>query len=76
MLEADGYQPYLISPEKGLRSLIKGVLELAKEPSRLCVDEVFKIIVWKHVCNYIYMYMLDLFIAWYAQAVVHSLHST
>ncbi|KAI9076361.1 hypothetical protein K1719_041676 [Acacia pycnantha] len=39
-LEADGYQPYLISPEKGLRSLIKGVLELAKEPSRLCVDEV------------------------------------
>ena len=40
MLEADGYQPYLISPEKGLRSLIKGVLELAKEPSRLCVDEV------------------------------------
>ncbi|KAG5005616.1 hypothetical protein JHK82_023601 [Glycine max] len=39
VLEADGYQPYLISPEKGLRSLIKGVLELAKEPSRLCVDE-------------------------------------
>ena len=41
VLEADGYQPYLISPEKGLRSLIKGVLELAKEPSRLCVEEVF-----------------------------------
>lgn len=40
VLEPDGYQPYLISPEKGLRSLIKGVLELAKEPSRLCVDEV------------------------------------
>lgn len=40
VLEADGYQPYLISPEKGLRSLIRGVLELAKEPSRLCVDEV------------------------------------
>jgi hypothetical protein len=39
-LEADGYQPYLISPEKGLKSLIKGVLEMAKEPSRLCVDEV------------------------------------
>ncbi|KAI3674319.1 hypothetical protein L2E82_52416 [Cichorium intybus] len=39
VLEADGYQPYLISLEKGLRSLIKGVLELAKEPSRLCVDE-------------------------------------
>jgi len=40
VLEADGYQPYLISPEKGLRSLIKGVLEMAKEPSRLCVEEV------------------------------------
>lgn len=40
VLEADGYQPYLISPEKGLRSLIKSVLEMAKEPSRLCVEEV------------------------------------
>ncbi|KAK4285071.1 hypothetical protein QN277_001815 [Acacia crassicarpa] len=45
VLEADGYQPYLISPEKGLRSLIKGVLELAKEPSRLCVDEVHRILI-------------------------------
>ncbi|KAL9342254.1 hypothetical protein Peur_065579 [Populus x canadensis] len=45
VLEADGYQPYLISPEKGLRSLIKIVLELAKEPSRLCVDEVHHVLV-------------------------------
>ncbi|GAB4849158.1 Dynamin-2A [Ancistrocladus abbreviatus] len=45
VLEADGYQPYLISPEKGLRSLIRGVLELAKEPSRLCVDEVHHVLV-------------------------------
>ncbi|CAL5401777.1 unnamed protein product [Camellia sinensis] len=45
VLEADGYQPYLISPEKGLRSLIKGVLELAKEPARLCVDEVHRVLV-------------------------------
>ncbi|KAK4254482.1 hypothetical protein QN277_009860 [Acacia crassicarpa] len=44
VLEADGYQPYLISPEKGLRSLIKGVLEMAKEPSRLCVDEVHRVL--------------------------------
>ncbi|URD74557.1 Dynamin GTPase effector domain [Musa troglodytarum] len=44
VLEADGYQPYLISPEKGLRSLIKGVLELAKEPSQLCVDEVHRVL--------------------------------
>ncbi|PIN11421.1 Dynamin GTPase [Handroanthus impetiginosus] len=45
VLEADGYQPYLISPEKGLRSLIKTVLEMAKEPSRLCVDEVHRVLV-------------------------------
>ncbi|KAM0822463.1 hypothetical protein ACQ4PT_010437 [Festuca glaucescens] len=44
VLEADGYQPYLISPEKGLKSLIKGVLEMAKEPSRLCVDEVHRVL--------------------------------
>ncbi|KAJ4794201.1 dynamin-like protein [Rhynchospora pubera] len=44
VLEADGYQPYLISPEKGLRSLIKQVLEMAKEPSRLCVDEVHRVL--------------------------------
>ncbi|KAK4739556.1 hypothetical protein R3W88_003253 [Solanum pinnatisectum] len=45
VLEADGYQPYLISPEKGLRSLIKSVLELAKEPSTLCVEEVHRVLV-------------------------------
>ncbi|XP_039039669.1 dynamin-2B-like [Hibiscus syriacus] len=45
VLEADGYQPYLISPEKGLRYLIKGVLELAKEPARLCVDEVHRVLI-------------------------------
>lgn len=44
VLEADGYQPYLISPEKGLRSLIKCVLELAKESSKLCVDEVHRVL--------------------------------
>lgn len=56
MLEADGYQPYLISPEKGLRSLIKGVLELAKEPSRLCVDEVsfaFCILHYGNLCIFV-----------------------
>ncbi|GJV32515.1 hypothetical protein Tco_1392915 [Tanacetum coccineum] len=36
----NGRQPNHIFPEKGLRFLIKGVLELAKEPSRLCVDEI------------------------------------
>lgn len=52
MLEADGYQPYLISPEKGLRSLIKGVLELAKEPARLCVDEVLLYMFYEVLCLY------------------------
>ncbi|KAH7422290.1 hypothetical protein KP509_12G002200 [Ceratopteris richardii] len=45
VLEADGYQPYLISPEKGLRALVRKVLELAKEPARQCVDEVHRILV-------------------------------
>ncbi|XP_078182361.1 dynamin-2A-like [Carex rostrata] len=45
VLEADGYQPYLISPEKGLRSLIKIVLELAKDPSRMCVEEVHRVLI-------------------------------
>ncbi|XP_071715603.1 dynamin-2A-like isoform X3 [Rutidosis leptorrhynchoides] len=45
VLEADGYQPYLISPEKGLRFLIKTVLDMAKEPSRLCVEEVHLVLV-------------------------------
>lgn len=58
VLEADGYQPYLISPEKGLRSLIKGVLELAKEPSRLCVDEVFMFIRYLHL-SYFLLWLLD-----------------
>jgi hypothetical protein len=38
--EADGYQPYLLSPEKGLRALVKKCLDLAKPPSIQCVDEV------------------------------------
>ncbi|KAI5073815.1 hypothetical protein GOP47_0011828 [Adiantum capillus-veneris] len=45
VLEADGYQPYLISPEKGLRALVRKVLELAKEPAKQCVDEVHRILV-------------------------------
>ena len=40
VLEADGYQPYLLSPEKGLRALVRKALELAKDPSKACVDEV------------------------------------
>jgi dynamin GTPase len=40
VLEADGYQPYLLSPEKGLRALIRKALDLAKDPAKICVDEV------------------------------------
>jgi hypothetical protein len=40
VLEADGYQPYLFSPEKGLRALIRQALDLVKEPAKMCVDEV------------------------------------
>ncbi|KAG0555995.1 hypothetical protein M758_11G017100 [Ceratodon purpureus] len=45
VLEADGYQPYLLSPEKGLRALVRKALELAKDPSKACVDEVHRILV-------------------------------
>ena len=46
VLEADGYLPYLISPEKGLRALVRKVLELAKEPARQCVDEVRQFVLY------------------------------
>ncbi|CAK9223934.1 unnamed protein product [Sphagnum troendelagicum] len=45
VLQADGYQPYLFSPEKGLRALIKQALELVKEPAKMCVDEVHRILI-------------------------------
>ncbi|CAM6079306.1 unnamed protein product [Sphagnum tenellum] len=44
VLEADGYQPYLFSPEKGLRALIRKALDLAKDPAKICVDEVHRIL--------------------------------
>lgn len=40
VLEAYGYQPYLLSPEKGLRALVRKALEMAKDPAKTCVDEV------------------------------------
>lgn len=69
VLEADGYQPYLISPEKGLRSLIKGVLELAKEPSRLCVDEVYLSV----ECHIDFEYTFDIFICLICASMVFFL---
>ncbi|XP_024543226.1 dynamin-2B isoform X1 [Selaginella moellendorffii] len=45
VLEADGYQPYLLSPEKGLRELVRRALELAKDPGKHCVDEVHHVLV-------------------------------
>lgn len=57
VLEADGYQPYLLSPEKGLRALIKKALELAKDPAKSCVDEVC--LVTRSSPNYIPDTMID-----------------
>ncbi len=51
VLEADGYQPYLFSPEKGLKALIRKALDLAKDPAKLCVDEVFPSQVLKVKCT-------------------------
>lgn len=45
VLQADGYQPYLLSPEKGLRALVRKALELAKDPAKACVDEVHRILI-------------------------------
>lgn len=66
VLEADGYQPYLLSPEKGLRALVQKALELAKDPAKTCVDEVcsdtfcrFVVSVIQFVCGYCSDYIHD-----------------
>jgi hypothetical protein len=58
VLEADGYQPYLFSPEKGLRALIRKALDLAKDPAKNCVDEVFPSQVLKVTCRLVYSHLL------------------
>jgi hypothetical protein len=58
VLEADGYQPYLFSPEKGLRALIRKALDLAKDPAKICVDEVFPSQVLKVTCRLVYSHLL------------------
>jgi len=40
ILESDGYQPHLIAPEQGYRTLIGQGLDLAKSPALSTVDEV------------------------------------
>ena len=42
--EADGYQPHLIAPEMGYRRLIEAGLKLLKDPSVICVDEVYLVL--------------------------------
>lgn len=42
--EADGYQPHLIAPEMGYRRLIEAGLKLLKDPSVICVEEVYLIL--------------------------------
>ncbi len=58
VLEADGYQPYLFSPEKGLRALIRKALDLAKDPAKICVNEVFPSQVLKVKCTLVYLHLL------------------
>jgi hypothetical protein len=58
VLEADGYQPYLLSPEKGLKALIRKALDLAKDPAKICVDEVFPSQVLKVKCTLVYSHLL------------------
>jgi len=58
VLEADGYQPYLFSPEKGLRALIRRALDLAKDPAKICVDEVLPSQVLKVKCTLVYSHLL------------------
>lgn len=38
--EADGYQPHLIAPEQGYRSLIEGALGYFRGPAEASVDAV------------------------------------
>lgn len=42
--EADGYQPYLISPEKGLRRVIGEAVDLCLEPVQVCVQTVHQLL--------------------------------
>jgi hypothetical protein len=58
VLEADGYQPYLFSPEKGLKALIRKALDLAKDPAKICVDEVLPSQVLKVKCTLVYSHLL------------------
>jgi hypothetical protein len=38
--KADGYEPYLLSPEKGFSALIKQALDLVMELAKMYVDEI------------------------------------
>ncbi len=43
--EADGYQPHLVSPERGLRRLIDECIQMAKDPVQTCVERVYSLMV-------------------------------
>ncbi len=38
--EADGYQPHLVSPEKGIRRLVAEAIKLVEQPVQQFVDAV------------------------------------
>eukprot|EP00899_Mesostigma_viride_P016592 jgi/Mesvir1/24934/Mv16911-RA.2 len=41
---SDGYQPHLVSPERGLLQLIRSTIQLMKEPAQVVVTKVFLIL--------------------------------
>mmetsp|Transcript_29663 Transcript_29663/g.63105 ORF Transcript_29663/g.63105 Transcript_29663/m.63105 type:complete len:704 (+) Transcript_29663:206-2317(+) len=38
--QADGFQPHLVSPEKGLKLLVKEAMSYVLTPAEMCVDDV------------------------------------
>ncbi len=43
--QADGYQPSMVAPEKGLRQLSSEALDHVTDPVNTCVQEVYNLLV-------------------------------
>ncbi len=42
---ADGYQPHLVSPEKGMRSLASEALSMVENPVKETIQEVYSLLI-------------------------------
>jgi hypothetical protein len=42
---ADGYQPHLVSPERGMRSLAAEALAMVERPVRECIADVYNLLI-------------------------------